>query len=64
MRSAVIALDEILPDSRSVVTDVGRFMQAPWKYLHVGGQGRFHHTINFGSIGLGLAYCNRSRSWW
>lgn len=54
MRSAVIALDELLPASRSVVTDVGRFMQAPWKYLHVGGGGRFHHTINFGSIGLGL----------
>jgi thiamine pyrophosphate-dependent acetolactate synthase large subunit-like protein len=55
MRTAVIELDRLLPESRSVVTDVGRFMGAPWKYLHVGGAGRFHHTVNFGSIGLGLA---------
>lgn len=55
MRTAVIELDRLLPESRSVVTDVGRFMGAPWKYLHVGGGGRFHHTVNFGSIGLGLA---------
>jgi thiamine pyrophosphate-dependent acetolactate synthase large subunit-like protein len=55
MRAAVIELDRLLPENRSVVTDVGRFMGAPWKYLHVGGGGRFHHTVNFGSIGLGLA---------
>lgn len=55
MRTAMIELSELLPDNRSVVTDVGRFMQAPWKFLHVGGTGRFHHTINFGSIGLGLS---------
>lgn len=55
MRSAIIALDKALPANRSVVTDTGRFMRAPWKYLHVGGTGRFHHTVNFGSIGLGLA---------
>lgn len=55
MRTAVIELDRLLPECRSVVTDVGRFMGAPWKYLHVGGGGRFHHTVNFGSIGLGLA---------
>ena len=55
MRTAVLELDRLLPESRSVVTDVGRFMGAPWKYLHVAGGGRFHHTVNFGSIGLGLA---------
>ncbi|WP_188835398.1 thiamine pyrophosphate-binding protein [Flexivirga endophytica] len=55
MRTAMIELDEALPAHRTVVTDTGRFMGAPWKYLHVGGGGRFHHTVNFGSIGLGLA---------
>lgn len=55
MRTGMIELDEALPSARSVVTDTGRFMGAPWKYLHVGGGGRFHHTVNFGSIGLGLA---------
>lgn len=55
MRTAMIELDGVLPDARTVVTDTGRFMGAPWKYLHVGGEGRFHHTVNFGSIGLGLA---------
>jgi thiamine pyrophosphate-dependent acetolactate synthase large subunit-like protein len=54
MRTAMISLDLLLPRGRSVVTDTGRFMQTPWKYLHVGEGGRFHHTINFGSIGLGL----------
>ena len=55
MRTAIIELDRALPSSRSVVTDTGRFMSAPWKYLHVGGGGRFHHTVNFGSSGLGLS---------
>lgn len=55
MRTAMIELDAQLPPSRSVITDTGRFMGAPWKYLHVGGEGRFHHTVNFGSIGLGLS---------
>ena len=54
MRTAMIELDVLLPRDRTVVTDTGRFMRAPWKYLHVGGRGRFHHTVNFGSIGLGL----------
>lgn len=55
MRAAMVTLDELLPKSRSVVTDVGRFMQAPWRYMNPAGGGRFHHTVNFGSIGLGLS---------
>lgn len=55
MRTAMVELDAALPRGRTVVTDTGRFMGAPWKYLHVGGGGRFHHTVNFGSIGLGLS---------
>lgn len=55
MRTAIIALDRILPADRAVVTDVGRFMRAPWLYFHVKEGGAFQHTVNFGSIGLGLA---------
>lgn len=55
MRTAALVLDELLPRERAVVTDCGRFMQAPWRYLGVGGGGLFQHTVNFGSIGLGLA---------
>lgn len=55
MRTAMIVLDRVLPADRAVVTDCGRFMRAPWKYLHVGAGGLFQHTVNFGSIGLGLA---------
>jgi acetolactate synthase-1/2/3 large subunit len=54
MRSAMVALDAVLPDDRIVVTDSGRFIYAPWRYLHVPKAGDFAHTISFGSIGLGL----------
>ncbi|GAA1532653.1 thiamine pyrophosphate-binding protein [Nocardioides humi] len=54
-RTAMIRLDEVLPPDRLVVSDVGRFVIAPWKYLHVSHPGDFAHTANFGSIGLGLA---------
>ncbi|MEV6923400.1 thiamine pyrophosphate-binding protein [Dactylosporangium sp. NPDC051485] len=54
MRTAVIDLDELLPPDRFVVTDAGRFIQAAWRYLHVGKPGRFTHATNFGSIGLSL----------
>jgi thiamine pyrophosphate-dependent acetolactate synthase large subunit-like protein len=54
VREAMVRLDELLPADRAVVTDVGRFMRAPWLYLHVGQPGSFLHTVNFGSIGLGI----------
>lgn len=54
-RTAMIRLDEVLPADRLVVTDVGRFVIAPWRYLHVDHPMDFTHTANFGSIGLGLA---------
>jgi acetolactate synthase-1/2/3 large subunit len=54
LRSAMIRIDEVLPAERIVVTDVGRFMQAPWCYLHVNDPRNFVHSCNFGSIGLGM----------
>lgn len=53
MRTAMIALDEVLPADRAVVTDVGRFKSAPWRYLG-NGPGQFSQTSSFGAIGLGL----------
>lgn len=54
IRSAMLLLDERLPSERTVVTDTGRFMVAPWRYLHATPTA-FVHTANFASIGLGLA---------
>ena len=54
VRSAVIALDRVLPKDRIVVSDVGRFLVAAWRYLSVEWPLRFTHTSTFGSIGLGL----------
>jgi thiamine pyrophosphate-dependent acetolactate synthase large subunit-like protein len=53
-RTAMLVLDEVLPPGRVVVTDVGRFHPAPWRYLH-SAPGDFAYTTSFGSIGLGLA---------
>ena len=55
LRTAMVRLDELLPLNRSVVTDAGRFLLGPWRYLHVSDPLCFVHTTNFASIGLGLA---------
>jgi acetolactate synthase I/II/III large subunit len=54
VRTAMIDLDRLLPANRVVVTDTGRFVYAPWRYLNVAGPPDFTHTCNFASIGLGL----------
>ena len=54
-RTAMIALNRAFPADRLVVTDIGRFVLAPWRYLHVSHPLDFIHTGNFGSIGLGIA---------
>ncbi|MCU1513871.1 MAG: acetolactate synthase [Microbacteriaceae bacterium] len=54
VRTAVIQLDRVLPENRTVVTDVGRFIVAGWRYLSVPEPRRFTHMSTFGSIGLGL----------
>lgn len=53
MRTAMITLDRMLPDHRIVVTDGGRFVPVPWRYLHVSDARDFVHTYGWGSIGLG-----------
>jgi len=49
-------LNEILPDNTVLVTDAGRFVLKVWQKLHVNGPGSFLTTVDFGSIGLGLAH--------
>jgi thiamine pyrophosphate-dependent acetolactate synthase large subunit-like protein len=54
-RTAMVRIDEILPTERVVVTDGGRFVLAPWRFLHVTDPSCFVTTTHFGSIGLGLS---------
>ncbi|GAA3527181.1 thiamine pyrophosphate-binding protein [Amycolatopsis ultiminotia] len=55
VRTAAIRLDEVLPEKRVVVNDIGRFVAGVWPYLHVADPGDFASMGAFGSIGLGLA---------
>lgn len=55
MRSVMIWLDEVLPAARTVVTDGGHFLLAPWRHLPTPGPEALFVTTNYGSIGLGLA---------
>lgn len=54
LRTAVSALDAILPRSRSLVTDLGRFQRVAWTHVNVEHPTDFTHTANFGAMGLGI----------
>ena len=54
-RTLSIALDELLPDERTVAVDSGNFMGYPSAYLRVPDEHGFCFTQAFQSIGLGLA---------
>lgn len=54
MRTAMIELEKALPVDKVVVTDAGRFMAVPWRYLHVSNPRNFVQTAAWASIGLGL----------
>ncbi|MFC8177248.1 thiamine pyrophosphate-binding protein [Rhodococcus sp. 14-2470-1b] len=55
VRTAMVTLDENLPADRVIVTDGGRFVPAPWGFLHASTARNFTHTYGWGSIGLGIA---------
>jgi thiamine pyrophosphate-dependent acetolactate synthase large subunit-like protein len=55
IRTAAIRLDEVLPVHRNLVSDVGRFVNAAWRYIHTAEASRFTVMGGFGAIGLGLA---------
>jgi thiamine pyrophosphate-dependent acetolactate synthase large subunit-like protein len=54
LRRALSILDGLLPASRNLVTDTGRSMRAPWRYLRVDEALGFVPSSAFASIGLGL----------
>jgi thiamine pyrophosphate-dependent acetolactate synthase large subunit-like protein len=54
-RSLSIALDDLMPDERTVVIDSGHFMGWPAMYFAVPDPAGFVFTQAFQSIGLGLA---------
>lgn len=54
MRTFMMRMNDMLPDERTVVSDGGRFMVAPVRYLDVPGPRHFAITISFAAIGLGL----------
>lgn len=55
-RTAMVRLDALVPEDRLLVTDCGRFMYAPWRYLRVASPADFTHTASFGSIGFGIPF--------
>jgi thiamine pyrophosphate-dependent acetolactate synthase large subunit-like protein len=54
-RTLTIALDDLLPVQRTVVTDSGNFMGYPAMFLGVPDEHGFVFTQAFQSVGLGLA---------
>jgi len=55
LAAALRLVDEALPADRLVVSDTGRFIYTAWRELNVAAAGSFVHTLNFASIGLGIA---------
>jgi thiamine pyrophosphate-dependent acetolactate synthase large subunit-like protein len=53
-RTLTIALDDLLPEQRTVAVDSGNFMGYPSMYLSVPDQHGFCFTQAFQSVGLGL----------
>ncbi|WP_436698430.1 thiamine pyrophosphate-binding protein [Nocardioides sp. BYT-33-1] len=55
LAAALRIVDAALPRDRLVVSDTGRFVYTAWRELNVAAAGDFVHTLNFASIGLGIA---------
>lgn len=53
-RTLALALNDVLPADRVVVTDGGHFVGFPGSFLDVRGGDRFVFSLDFASIGLGL----------
>ncbi len=54
LRTALLRIELAFPDERTVVTDGGRFVINTFTMLHVPEPSAYVHTLNFGSIGLGM----------
>lgn len=55
IRHALQTLDGALAERRTVVLDGGRFAPEAWRCITVDDPRHFVHTVNFGSIGLGMS---------
>ena len=53
-RTAILRLEEAFDDDKTLVFDGGRFIFKCFTMFHVPHPSRYHHTVNFGSIGLGM----------
>ncbi len=54
LRTFLIRLNAMLPANRTVISDAGRFMSAPTRYLDVEDPRKMLFTTSFGAIGLAL----------
>lgn len=54
VQSAIVRIDKAFPEDRSLVFDAGRFLFLSYTMFHVQHPRDYHHTANFGSIGLGM----------
>jgi acetolactate synthase-1/2/3 large subunit len=54
LRTFLIRLNDMLPSSRTIISDSGRFTSAPARYLEVDDPRTMLVTTSFGSIGLAL----------
>lgn len=54
LRTALLRVEEAFPKDRTLVHDGGRFIFQAFKLLHAPDPSAYVHTVNFGSIGLGM----------
>jgi len=54
LRSAMLRIEEEFPRDRALVFDGGRWIFNAFKLFHVEHPRNYVHTVNFGSIGLGM----------
>ncbi|MEV0181641.1 thiamine pyrophosphate-binding protein [Streptomyces sp. NPDC050625] len=54
IRTAMLRIDRALPEDRTLVFDGGRFIFNAFTRLHCPEPSAYVHTVNFGSIGLGM----------
>lgn len=54
LRTFIIELDRMLPEGRNVVTDVGRYVMAPLRFLHTDDAAGSVAPLGFGAVGHGI----------
>lgn len=54
IRTAMLHLESVVPADRTLVYDGGRFIFSAFTLLHAPEPRAYVHTVNFGSIGLGM----------